>query len=94
MSTKRNLLEELMGFVPEENKLTVVQSRASHVISSVIHLFEFIDQSFDEEEANELTKRLLLAIKNKDPQKFTRGVEALHEAKQLRRRKNDGKEKN
>lgn len=87
MSQNRSLLEELMGFVPEENKLTVVQGRASHVISSAIHLFEFIEQSFSEEEANELSKRLLLAIKNKDPKKFSRGIESLHEAKQLRRRK-------
>ena len=87
MSRTRSLLEELMGFVPEENKLNVVQSRASHVISSAIHLFEFIEQSFSEEEANDLSKRLLLAIKNKDPQKFSRGVESLHESKRLRRRK-------
>ena len=83
----RDLLEELISFVPDENKLTEVQGRASHVISSAIHLFEFIEESFSEEEASDLSKRLLLAIKNRDPQKFARGVESLHEANRVRRRK-------
>lgn len=68
-----------MSFVPEVNKLGVVQSRASHVISSTIHLFEFIESNFSEEEATELSRRLLLAIKNKDPKRFERGIEQIQE---------------
>lgn len=84
MLNNRNLLEELMGYVPEDSKVDVVQTRATHVISSTINLMDFIAESFSEDEAKDLTKRLMSAIKNKDHKRFERGVEHLHETRTRR----------
>lgn len=81
MQTNRNLLEELMGYVPEKGKLELLQTRGDNALSSAINLIEFISESFGEEEANDLTKRFISAIRNKDPKRFQRGVIAIHESR-------------
>lgn len=80
MQTK-NLLEELMGYVPEGDQVDLLQTRGDNALNSAINLFEFIDQSFSEDEANDLTKRFLSALRNRDSKRWKRGVEAVHESK-------------
>ena len=74
MKENKNLLEELVGYVPENSKVQLLETRADHVISSAINLIEYIRESFDQEAANDLEKRLVLAIKNKDKKRFNRGI--------------------
>lgn len=47
-----------------------IKTRADHLISASIHLIEEIEDKYGEEAAQLLEKRLLAAIKNKQPEKF------------------------
>jgi hypothetical protein len=72
--TTQNLIEELDRFIPQRDKHQIVEARASNVIVSAINLLQLVGESFDAGESEELSRRLLLAIKNRDPQKFTRKI--------------------
>jgi F0F1-type ATP synthase membrane subunit b/b' len=52
----------------------VIETRASNIISSAIRLLEQIDESYTPEQAENLTRKLINAIKLRDPGKFTRTV--------------------
>jgi hypothetical protein len=76
MSERRfkSLIEELDLFVPQRDKHQIVEARASNVIASAVNLINLIEESFSDEEAEELQRRLLGAIKNRDPDKFSRKI--------------------
>jgi protoporphyrinogen oxidase len=82
MSEKRinSILRELDSIVPERDKHNLLEARASHVITSAVNLLQMIRENFSEEEADDLHKRLLLSIRNEDPNKFSRKVRQLKEA--------------
>ena len=71
---RKSLFEELNEFAPMVDKKIVVESRANHVIASVINLFEYIEMHYSEDEAKNLQRRLLSSIKGKDPKRFTRAL--------------------
>jgi hypothetical protein len=70
----RSLLEELDSMYIERDSRHVIETRASNIISSAIRLLEQIDQSYSPEQAENLTRKLINAIKLRDPGKFTRTV--------------------
>lgn len=70
----RSLLEELDAMYVERDQRHVIESRASNIIASAIHLMEQIEQNYSPEQAENLQRKLLNAIKLKDPSKFTRTV--------------------
>lgn len=70
----RSLLEELDSMYTERDQRHVIETRASNIISSAIRLLEQIDQSYTAEQAENLTRKLINAIKLRDPGKFTRTV--------------------
>lgn len=70
----RSLLEELDSLYLERDKRHVIENRASNIISSAIRLVEEIESTYTPEQAENLTRKLLNAIKLKDPGKFTRTV--------------------
>jgi hypothetical protein len=70
----RSLLEELDAMYVERDKRHVIENRASNVIASAIRLLEEIDASYTPEQAENLHRKLLNAIKLRDPGKFTRTV--------------------
>ena len=70
----RSLLEELQSVGATRDINHVIESRASNIISSAIRLLEQIDQSYTPEQAENLTRKLINAIKLRDPGKFTRTV--------------------
>ena len=70
----RSLLEELDSMYVERDKRHVIENRASNVIASAIRLLEEIDASYTPEQADNLHRKLLNAIKLRDPGKFTRTV--------------------
>ena len=75
MQTKtRSILEELDSMYIERDQRHVVESRASNIIVSAIRLMEQIDESFPEDQAENLQRKFLNAIKFRDPAKFTRTV--------------------
>lgn len=64
------ILESLMENGRSRLSEAVIKTRAEHVISSSINLIEEIEDKYGEEAAALLEKRLLSAIKNRDPSKF------------------------
>ena len=70
----RSLLEELDAMYIDRDQRHVIENRASNIISSAIRLLEEIEQKYTPEQAENLTRKLINAIRLKDPGKFTRTV--------------------
>ena len=70
----RSILEELDALYIERDKRHILESRATNVITSAIRLLEQIEQEYNAEQAEVLQRKLINAIKLKDPGKFTRSV--------------------
>jgi hypothetical protein len=70
----RSLLEELDSMYIQRDQRHVLETRASNVIASAIRLMEQIDQTYTPEQAENLKRKLLNAINQRDPAKFTRSV--------------------
>jgi len=70
----RSLLEELDAMYIERDQRHIIENRAANVISSAIRLLEQIDESYAPEQAENLKRKLLNAINQRDPGKFTRTV--------------------
>ena len=74
----RSILEELDSLYEERHadhdRRYIIESRASNVMASAIRLIEQIESSYAPEQAENLVRKLLNAIKSKDPNKFTRSV--------------------
>ncbi|SOK58562.1 hypothetical protein [Yersinia phage fHe-Yen9-04] len=74
---KHNLLDSIVNYTSDKEKLQSLGNRADHAINSVINLLDSIDEDFDQEHADDLTRRLFLSIKNRDYRKFEKGLENL-----------------
>ena len=83
----KSLIEELDLFVPRTSKHQVVEARATNVIASAVNLMNLISESFTDEEADELQRRLLGAIKNRDPDKFNRKIREYRKIEESKRGK-------
>jgi hypothetical protein len=70
----RSLLEELDAMYIERDQRHVIETRASNVIASAIRLLEQIDETYAPEQAENLKRKLLNAINQRDPGKFVRSV--------------------
>jgi hypothetical protein len=70
----RSLLEELDSMYIERDQRHVIENRAANIISSAIRLLEQIDSNYSTEDAQNLQRKLLNAINQRDPGKFTRTV--------------------
>jgi hypothetical protein len=70
----RSLLEELDSMYIDRDQRHVIENRATNIITSAIRLLEQIDSSYTPEQADNLQRKLINAIKLRDPGKFTRTV--------------------
>jgi hypothetical protein len=70
----RSILEELDALYIERDRRHVLESRATNVISSAIRLLEQIEQDYSAEQAETLQRKLINAIRLKDPSKFTKSI--------------------
>lgn len=77
----KSILSEISNFVPDKNKHDMLEMRANHILSSILFLFESIDEYYSPEEAEQLKRRFLGSIKNGDPDKFTRHIRRIKENK-------------
>ena len=77
----RSILQELNSIAEKKNTEAVIESRATNIINSAINLLESIHKSYDAEQASELERRLINAIRGQDPAKFVRGVRKIAESK-------------
>jgi hypothetical protein len=70
----RSLLEELDAMYIERDQRHIIENRATNIIASAIRLLEQIDESYTPEVAQNLQRKLINAINQRDPGKFTRTV--------------------
>ena len=74
----RSILEELDAIYSKKNadrdRRYIIESRAHNVIASAVRLVEQIEATYPADQAENLVRKLLNAIKNKDAGKFTRSV--------------------
>ena len=70
----RSLLEELDAMYIERDQRHVIENRATNVIASAIRLLEQIEEAYAPDQAENLKRKLLNAINQRDPGKFTRTV--------------------
>ena len=73
----RSILTELDELLTHKDKDNLLESRANNIINGAINLIKYIRENYDTEQAGELERRLLNAIKGQDPSKFTRGIRRL-----------------
>ena len=74
----RSLLEELENLYTERDQRHVIENRAGNIIASAIRLIEQIETEFGADQADNLTRKLLNAIRTKDAGKFSRSVRKTH----------------
>lgn len=74
----RSILEELDSLYVERDRRLLIENRANNIISSAIRLLEQIEAEYSAEQAENLTRKLLNAIRTKDAGKFSRSVRRTH----------------
>ena len=81
----RSILQELNEIAEVRNKDALYESRAVNIINSAINLIESIKTHYSAEDADELERRLINAIKGQDVAKFTRGIRKITESRKEKR---------
>lgn len=81
MESLKSIIEELDAIVPAKNKHTIIESRAAHIIASAVNLVRLIRESYPEETADDLIKRLHRSILSEDERKFMRKIKELRRGK-------------
>lgn len=74
----RSLLEELETIGIKRDVKHVVESRANNIITSAINLLEFMQKHYDQETVEVLEKKLLSAVKSRDPVKFSKQIKRIN----------------
>ncbi len=75
----RSILEELSSLGNSRSTDLLIENRGQNIIDSAINLLTLVKQQFNEDEAAELERRFLNAIRTGDPRKFKRGVHKIQE---------------
>lgn len=79
----RSILEELSSLGTTRNTELLIENRGQNIIDSAVNLLTLVKQQFNEEEAAELERRFLNAIRTGDPRKFKRGVHKILESRRV-----------
>jgi len=74
----RSILEELDNLWVESDRKIVIETRAHNLIQNAIRLMEQIEQEYSPEQAENLTRKLVNAIRHRDSNKFSRSVRRTH----------------
>jgi len=77
----RSILEELQSLHIEKDKKLVIRSRADNIIDSAGRLLDLINETYTEEEADDLTRKFLNSIRTRDERKFQRSLKRINESK-------------
>ena len=77
----RSILQELNEIAEIRNKDALYESRATNIINSAINMLESIHIHYGAEQADELERRFINAIKGQDPSKFSRGIRRIVESR-------------
>jgi hypothetical protein len=74
----KSILEELDSLYIERDRQSVIETRAGNLIETAIRLLEQIDAEYSPEQAENLQRKLLNAIRHRDTGKFSRSVRRTH----------------
>ncbi len=77
----RSILQELNELAEVRNMDALYESRATNIINSAINLLESLHKHYTPEQADELERRFINAIRGQDSAKFTRGVRRITESR-------------
>ncbi len=77
----RSILQELNELAEVRNMDALYESRATNIINSAINLLESLHKHYTPEQADELERRFINAIRGQDSAKFTRGVRKITESR-------------
>jgi hypothetical protein len=77
----RSILQELSDLGVNRDKDMVIEARGSNLIQSAVNLLTLIKENYDIEQATELERRFINAIRTGDVAKFTRGIKRIQESK-------------
>lgn len=88
----RSILQELNEIADVRNKDELYESRATNIINSAINLLESLHKSYTPEQADELERRFINAIRGQDTAKFTRGIRKIAESRKNKRQLNESDE--
>lgn len=83
----RSILEEISRIDVNRDKGHLIENKAANIIAGTENLLTLINETYDEETAHDLTKRLLNAIRTQDPKKFERGIRKVNEDRRNNHRK-------
>jgi hypothetical protein len=87
----RSILQELNEIAQVRNVDSLFESRATNIINSAVNLIESLKQTYTPEEADELERRLVNAIRGQDPSKFSRGIRKISESRRARKKLEESK---
>lgn len=73
----KSLLESLVELAPEKDVSLVIESRGANIIASAITLIESIQEKFGDDLAEDLERKLLSCIRNRNDGKFVRATKTL-----------------
>lgn len=82
----RSILEEISRIDVMRDKEHFIESKADNIIAGTENLLNLINETYDEATAQDLTKRLINAIRTQDPKKFQRGIRKVNESRGHTRR--------
>lgn len=88
----RSILQELNEIAEVRNKDSLFESRATNIINSAINLLESLHKNYTPEQADELERRFINAIRGQDTAKFTRGIRKIAESRKNKRQLNESDE--
>jgi len=88
----RSILQELNEVAAVRNTDAMFESRATNIINGAINLIESLHKHYSPDEADELERRLLNAIKGQDTAKFTRGIRKIAESRKTKRKLEESKD--
>ena len=87
----RSILQELNSIAEVRSTDALIESRATSIINSAINLLESIHKHYEPDQAYELERRLINAVKGQDPSKFVRGVRRIAEDRRQKRKLEESK---
>jgi hypothetical protein len=87
----RSILQELNEIAEVRNKDSLFESRATNIINSAINLLETLHKHYEPEQADELERRFINAIRGQDTAKFSRGIRRIAEERRQKRKLDESK---
>lgn len=74
----RSILEELDSLYVERDRRLLIENRAATLIENAIRLLDQIEVEYSTEQAENLQRKLLNAIRTRDTGKFSRSIRRTH----------------